>query len=101
MWEVLANTMRNSADWRRGMAQRHPEDADRNLHASTLLDRLADEVETITDLELAQSYADACGEDDLVQLSEVEQEEIRLVGFSSEPESGRAFVAGILARMSQ
>jgi len=101
MWEVLANTMRGSAHWRRHMAKQHPEDADRNMRASASLDRLADEVEGINDPVLALRYAAACEEDLVIQLGEVEQEEIRAVGFRSEPKNGTCFVTDILDQLGR
>jgi len=88
---VLVEIFEGKAQWRRQKAGEHPEDK-RNLEAATILDRLAKSVESVPPTTLNsffELYEDYEGE----ELSE----ELRQVGFHSDPKTAEDFCRGYIA----
>jgi len=89
---VLVDIFEGKAEWRRQRAVEHPDDK-RNLDAATILDRLAKSVDSVPPSTLNsffELYEDYEGE----ELSE----ELRQVGFHSDPKTAddfcRSYIAG-------
>jgi len=88
---VLVEIFEAKAQWRRQKAGEHPEDK-RNLEAAAILDRLAKSVESVPPTTLNsffELYEDYEGE----ELSE----ELRQVGFHSDPKTAEDFCRSYIA----
>ena len=90
--ELLALDMASTADWRRRVAQEHPEDK-RNMAAALLLDQLASTVDAIpADLMSLYSLMWEENETENLRHSELLSEELRQAGFVSSPKDATEFV---------
>jgi len=89
---ILKNDFLNTANWRREKAIAHPED-NRNHEAVRYLEHLAETVGDV-DPDLLLAFADLFGD---LSDPEVLQEQLRVVGFQSWPESAEQFCKEFIA----
>jgi hypothetical protein len=97
---LLTMDVLSSAEWRREVAARHPDDA-RNMEAADMLDRIGAELEALEGTPLHQKLAglyERSG-DDCVGLVEVQSEMIKSVGFHSWPTSAIEFLTDLVERI--
>ena len=97
--EAFAEKCRDAAEWRREKSKEYPSDK-RNLEAANLLDVLAGKAPQMSEA-AAKAYGMAWESEELsYQISEVEQEAFRQVGFTTYPDDATDFVNGIIAEVA-
>jgi hypothetical protein len=93
IWYV-ADSMKNTAEWRREKAEEFPDDS-RNMRAAKELERLAKEVNELEGSEIYQrveALDDGATDDDNYDLVRWLSEELRAIGFRTYYENGAKFL---------
>jgi hypothetical protein len=94
--EWLRQAFESTAEWRRRVAERRPDDT-RNGEAATLLDKLVASIDQMN-MATLRDYHDVMHGDEGISASETEQEMLRAIGVSSWPETAEQFVRGFLSK---
>jgi hypothetical protein len=87
---LVADEVQYAADWRREVADSHPNDADRNLKAAEILDRIALDLQNLERSEWHWRIQALCSKD-ASRYSEILSTLVRSVGFSSSAKTGAKF----------
>jgi hypothetical protein len=98
MDELLVFSVETTATWRQTKASEYPDDAERNLAAAHLLERLASDLRALSGTTL-HSRLDSVLSDEKgldLPLSEIISQANRDVGFRSFPESGEEFLEDLI-----
>ena len=92
---LLGDLFANEADWRRSKIEQHPDDR-RNAESACAYEKLANTIDTITELQLF-SYK-RLHDDDAFTLAERERELLGSMFHGRSYETASEFVADLLAR---
>jgi hypothetical protein len=95
--ELEALELECSAEWRRQKAQEYPEDAQRNLEAAELLDKLAVEIRALQGSDVHRNFSAAVVKRETdYTFHEAQSDYRRLIGFHEWPDNAEEYLIRLM-----
>jgi hypothetical protein len=101
LYELMISDVEGTAEWRHGLADKYPNDAERNLRAAKILERLAQQLPNLEGGALHYRAAALVDRLDAADVVRIVNDVTHSVGFGNEPDTAEEFINVIITDMQR